>query len=82
MFFSIHFLAKRQVGLVLMELAFLNDDSPLPSLNHTNIVVIPKVDSPSTEKEFRPISLCNVVVKVISKALTNQFQLILPMLYR
>lgn len=38
-----------------------------PSLTETLIVLIPKGDNPTSFKEFRPISLCNVVYKLISK---------------
>ena len=36
-------------------------------LNRTNICLIPKTDRPESMTEFRPISLCNVGYKIISK---------------
>lgn len=51
-----------------------------PSLNHTHVVLIPKVKNPVCMKELRPISLCNVAYKLISKVLVNQLKLILPMI--
>ena len=37
------------------------------SLNSTFFTLIPKCENPSTFADFRPISLCNLVYKVISK---------------
>nr|KYP69646.1 Transposon TX1 uncharacterized [Cajanus cajan] len=44
------------------------------SLLETQMVLIPKVDHPVSLKEFRPISLCNVAWKVISKVLVARLR--------
>uniref|UniRef100_A0A803Q6F0 Reverse transcriptase domain-containing protein n=1 Tax=Cannabis sativa TaxID=3483 RepID=A0A803Q6F0_CANSA len=46
----------------------------------TNVVLIPKVPNHNRMSQFRPISLCNVVYKVISKIIVNRIRLILPRL--
>ena len=45
-----------------------------PALAKTLLVLIPKVDNPNHLKNFRPISLCNVIYKIITKVLVNHLQ--------
>jgi hypothetical protein len=47
-------------------------------LNNTHIALIPKLQSPVCVIEFRPISLCNVIYKLIYKVLANQLKVVLP----
>lgn len=56
----------------------LQGDFLVHSINHTHIVLILKAKSPCRMTEFRPISLCNVVYKIASKALVNRFLEVLP----
>ena len=55
-------------------LSCLNSGSLLKSINHTFITLILKVKNPERVYEFRPISLCNVIYKIISKVLANRLK--------
>ena len=59
-------------------LTCLNTGSIPPSINRTFITLIPKVKSPVRVSEYRPIALCNILYKLISKVLTNRLKKILP----
>lgn len=54
----------------------------LGKINHTHIILIPKVDNPTSLKEFRPISLCNVSFKIITKIITSRLKNIMPYIIR
>lgn len=47
-------------------------------INSTILALIPKKENSKAMKDFRPISCCNVIYKVISKILANRLKLILP----
>ena len=47
-------------------------------INHTFISLIPKVEHPETLKQYRPISLCNVAYKLITKIIANRLRKIMP----
>eukprot|EP00253_Pinus_taeda_P025402 PITA_25402 len=50
----------------------------LKSLNSTFLTLIPKEEEATTPAKFRPIALCNVLYKIISKVIENILKPILP----
>ena len=49
-------------------------------LNDAFLVLIPKVESPSRPNQFRPIGLCNIVYKLVTKVIVNRIKPILSSL--
>ena len=47
-------------------------------MNHTYIVLVPKLSNAATFNKFRPISLCNLSFKTITELLTSRLKIMLP----
>jgi hypothetical protein len=76
------FLSK-ELGLMGEEvcrviLDILNSGIMPYSLNMTHIACTPKSNSPENVSDFRPISLCNMLYKIISNVLANKLKKVLP----
>ncbi|KAF7152227.1 hypothetical protein RHSIM_Rhsim01G0161700 [Rhododendron simsii] len=66
------------VDLCRVVRSFFHDGRMLGSVNRTQIVLIPKVHTPTKVSQFRPISLCTTVYKLIAKVLANRLRPFLP----
>ncbi|KAH9717652.1 reverse transcriptase domain-containing protein [Citrus sinensis] len=75
-FFQKHWLTVGG-GVIETCLHVLNEQGTLSQLNHTYIALIPKVHKPRKVTEFRPISLCNVIYRLIAKTIANRMKPIL-----
>lgn len=56
-------------------LHILNDGISIGALNSTYLVLIPKTKNQKLVSEYRPISICNVVEKIVAKAIANRLKI-------
>lgn len=61
---------KKEIVAVVQQ--FFREGAMPAGVNETCIVMIPKVAQPESMKDFRPISLCNMLYKIVSKCLVNR----------
>jgi hypothetical protein len=59
---------------------FFHDQVCLRSINGSFIVLIPKIESPMKVGDYRPISLLNNSMKILTKLLANRLQPFMPRL--
>ncbi|CAM8888030.1 unnamed protein product [Rhodiola kirilowii] len=69
-----------KIEVIRFALDFLNNGKLDPLVNQTLITLIPKVKNPEKLAEYRPISLVNVTMKIITKTLANRLKVVLPSL--
>lgn len=76
-FFQKHWhIIGQEVALYVIDV--INGVREMADMNETHIDLIPKMKNPLSMSDFRPISLCNVIYKIISKMIANRMNLILP----
>ncbi|KAA3486655.1 reverse transcriptase [Gossypium australe] len=56
----------------------LRETKNVYNINETLLVMIPKIENPCDMTNFRPMSLCRVVYKIVSKVLVNRLKEVLP----
>ncbi|KAL2899643.1 hypothetical protein RDABS01_024725 [Bienertia sinuspersici] len=57
---------------------FFNNGKLLKEVSITTLTMVPKVQTPSTVSEYRPIACCSTMYKCISKLLCSKLSLVLP----
>lgn len=66
------------VDVTMVVLSWLNTGILPEPVNHTFLTLIPKITNLEHVREYCPISLCNVLYNIFSKALANRLKTILP----
>ena len=69
-----HFWSTCDKVVTTTVLDFRNHVISPPNFNETHIVLIPKIKEPKQVSDYRPITLCNVVSKLASKAIANRLK--------
>ncbi|KAK2655324.1 hypothetical protein Ddye_008376 [Dipteronia dyeriana] len=59
-------------------LQVLKGETSITNFSNTNVILILKIQSPLSLKDFRHISLCSVIYKTVTKALANRLKNCLP----
>ena len=67
-------------GVIQAVQRFFTTGHLLKEWNRTLLILIPKINPPSEVNHLRPISLCNVLYKCITKCMVNRLKHLLPSL--
>ena len=57
--------------------SFATSGKLLREVNHTFVTLVPKSTNASSLSDYRPISCCNVLYKIITKVLSNRLKLVI-----
>lgn len=63
-----------KMGVISICLHILNEKGIIAPLNHTYIALIPKIAKPRKVNDFLPISLCNVIYRIVTKTIANRLK--------
>lgn len=58
-------------------LSFFRSGRLLKQINHTFLTLIPKTHEATSLSDYRPISCCNVIYKIISKVMSNRLKVVI-----
>lgn len=75
-FFQKHWGSVKE-GVPTIYLHVLNEEGSIAPLNHTYITLISKLQNPRKVSDFRLISLCNVIYKIVAKTMANRLKHVL-----
>jgi hypothetical protein len=56
----------------------LHSGCMLKAINFTHIALIPKVKNLNNLSQYRPISLCNVLYRIVAKVISNRLKKVMP----
>ncbi|XP_074318689.1 uncharacterized protein LOC141655512 [Silene latifolia] len=66
--------SKKEGDVLKAVLQVLNTGGVLEEMNKTFIALVPKCPSPERVEQYRPISLCNVIMKIVTKCIANRLK--------
>ena len=75
-FYKLHWEKLNELIVTSMQQTF-ESGKIINEINHSVISLIPKVKTPKDMSDYRPISCCNTIYKILSKILCNRMKLVI-----